>query len=69
MFDYKHWKLVNQTLIFQINISRWKVTALGVMCGTGIWLEPYFSDKNVNEENYLEILNNLILPQLNKQFP
>lgn len=39
------------------------------MCGTGIWLEPYFSDKNINEENYLEILNNLILPQLNKQFP
>lgn len=38
------------------------------MCGLGILLEPYFSDQNVNEENYLEVLNNLILPQLNKHF-
>ena len=38
------------------------------MCNNGILLGPYFFEGNINEGNYPEILNDLILSQLNEDF-
>ena len=53
---------------FQRNNSRQKSTIWSGMCGNGILLAPYFFERNVDGGNYLEILNELILPQLNENF-
>ena len=45
-----------------------KVTAWNGMCSNGILLGPSFFEGNVNWGNYLQILDNLILPQLNERF-
>lgn len=55
-------------LTFQKNNSSQKVTAWGRMCGNGILLGPFFFEGNFNRGNYLEILDNVILPQLNERF-
>ena len=53
---------------FQRNNSSQKFTFWGGICGTGNLFGPCFFEGDVNEGNYLEILNRLILPQLNEHF-
>ena len=53
---------------FQKNNSSQKVAACNGMCGNSILLGPSVFEGNVNGGNYLQILDNLILPQLNERF-
>lgn len=42
-----------------------KVTVLGAVRGNGYIIGPYFSDKNVNLQRYLNIIDEQVLPDLN----
>ena len=53
---------------FQVNNLRQKVTACCGMFHNGILLGQYFIKGNINGGNDLNILNNLVLPQLNEHF-
>ena len=44
------------------NCSRHKVTVWIGMCGNGTFLGPYFYETNVDGDNYLEMLNEMVIP-------
>ena len=50
------------------NISREKVSAWIGLCGNGSMIGPFFFDGNLNGEGYLRLINEQIVPELDRQF-
>ena len=53
---------------FDANISQQKFTVWIGLCGNGQIIGPFFFDRNVNGRNYLQMLNNDVVPQLQQHF-
>ena len=53
---------------FEKNDCREKITVWGGLCGNGVLLGPYFPNGNLNGAGYLRMLNNDILPELERHF-
>ncbi|KAF2356232.1 hypothetical protein FHG87_013013 [Trinorchestia longiramus] len=49
---------------FDVGISREKVSAWMVLCGNGHVIGPYFYTNNLNGVEYLDLINNRIVPRL-----
>ena len=54
--------------IYERNDLREKITVWAGLCGNGTLFGPYSFDRNVNDYNYLQMMNNLTFPQLQEYF-
>ena len=53
-----------QAANYDVNFNRQKVHLWAGICGNGTLLGPYFFDRNVNGQTYLDMLNANVFPQL-----
>ena len=53
---------------FDVNLSQQKLTVWLGLCGSGQVIGPFFFNGNVNGTNYLYMINNDVLPQLQEHF-
>ncbi len=53
---------------YDVNCSRQKVTVWIGLCGSGEIIGPFFFERNVTGVNYLQMLNNDVVPQLLEHF-
>ena len=53
---------------YEIPDSREKVTVWAALCGTGQILGPHFFDGNVNGDNYLNMINDVVVPEMMELF-
>ena len=53
---------------YDVPSSRAKVTVWAGLCGDGSILGPFFFDRNVNRETYINMLNEQIVPQMQELF-
>lgn len=53
---------------FNVNISQQKLTVWLGLCGNGQVLGPFFFERNVNGRNYLNMINDQLVPQLQQHF-
>jgi len=53
---------------FEVNMSRQKRTVWIGFCGSGQVIGPFFFERNVNGNMYLQMINNDVLPQLEQHF-
>jgi hypothetical protein len=53
---------------FHVNCSQHKLTVWIGLCGNDQIIGPFFSDRNVNGLNYLQMLNNDVILQLQQHF-
>ena len=51
------------------NMRREKLSASAGLCGNGNVIGPFFYDKNLTGEIYIEMLNELIIPSLELAYP
>ena len=53
---------------FDVNISREKLTVWVGLCGNGQIIGPFFFNRNIDGLNYLQMINNDVIPQLQQHF-
>lgn len=53
---------------YDVPHTREKVTVWAALCGNGHILGPHFFDGNVNGERYLNMIDELVIPELNEIF-
>ena len=53
---------------FDVNISRDKLTVWMGLCGNGQTIGPFFFNRNIDGLNYLQMINNDVIPQLQQHF-
>ncbi len=53
---------------FEKNMSREKITVWIGLCGNGVIIGPFFFQRNVNGQAYLQMINQDVIPQLQLHF-
>ena len=53
---------------YEVNISREKLTVWIGLCGGGQIIGPFFFERNVTGQMYLQMINNDVVPQLQQYF-
>ena len=53
---------------YKVNISREKLTVWIGLCGSGQIIGPFFFERNVTGQIYLQMINNDVVPQLQQHF-
>lgn len=53
---------------FDVNMSREKLTVWIGLCGNGQLIGPFFFDRNIDGLEYLRMINNNVVPQLQQHF-
>lgn len=53
---------------FDTHISREKVTVWVGLCGNGVVIGPFFFERNVNGQAYLQMINDHVVPQMEVHF-
>ena len=68
--NVRHYAPKGNAPVFNINRkdSHAKLTVWGAVCGNGVLLGPYFFERNVNGDKYLQMLQQYVLPLLAGHF-